>query len=209
MVKNTEVDKFESDPFGYCSTVWHEWVNVQMRAGHHVNLEKSPTSEELKNPIFWICQANSLSESAKILIRTTPDFSSMPKSMYSICYRQYMASALMMLGYSLELMFKGLSIQQFGVETYTKNERKYFSHKLPWLVRQHIQITAKEEAILKCLTHFLYWAGRYPDHGTGKESELEDIFKLSESNQISMKELSATLDRLVKFATGKIISSSQ
>ena len=201
MNKNAEIKKFESDPFGYCSTVWHEWINIQMRAGHHVNAEKSPSSDELKNPIFWICQAKSLSESAKILLRSEPDFSAMPDSMYSICYRQYLASSLMLFGYSLELLFKGISIQQLGIEAYTKNERDYFSHRLADLVRRHIKISSKEQAILECLSHFIYWAGRYPDHGTGKESKLEDIFTLSEKKEISMTELSETLGKLVKFAT--------
>lgn len=145
---------------------------------------------------------------AKILIRTVPDFTTMPDSMYAICYRQYLASALMLLGYSVELLFKGLSIQQFGIEAYTKKEKKYFSHRLVWLVGQHIQISSKEHAILECLTHFIYWAGRYPDHGSGEESKLENIFTLSEKNEISMKELTATLDKLVKFAANKIIESS-
>ena len=200
-----EIRAFNSDPFGYCSTVWHEWNCVQERAGFSISFPKSPTSEELKNPIFWICQSKSLSESAKILIRTEPDFSAMPATMYSICHRQYLASSLMLMGYSLEVLFKALSIQQLGIEAYTKKERKYFSHRLTWLVGQHTEINSQERAVLECLTHFIYWAGRYPDHGTGEESKLEDIFLISEGNKISMKELSTVLDKFTKFATNKII----
>jgi hypothetical protein len=203
-----EIRAFNNDPFGYCSTIWHEWNNVQLRAGFNINIPKSPTSEELKNPILWICQSKSLSESAKILIRTEPDFSTMPKSMYSICYRQYLASALMMFGYSLEVLFKALSIQKIGVEAYTKKEKKYFSHKLTWLVEQHTAIGLQERAILECLTEFIYWAGRYPDHGTGQEVKLEDIFLSSEKNEISMQELADTLDKLTIFASDKIIELS-
>ncbi|MEF6206798.1 hypothetical protein [Escherichia coli] len=59
----------------------------------------------------------------------------------------------------------------------------------PSLAKFIPDLTKKDIAILRGLTHFVYWAGRYPDPGTGDEEKVEDIFRISEKYQISAKDL--------------------
>ena len=50
------------------------------------------------------------------------------------------------------------------------------------------------------LTHFVYWAGRYPDPGYGKEHEVESVFTISEKYQITAKELFNLAAKVMKYA---------
>ena len=54
------------------------------------------------------------------------------------------------------------------------------------------------KAILRLLTHFFYWAGRYPDPGSGKESKAEEIFTLSEKYKISAKDLFTLSSKIMR-----------
>jgi hypothetical protein len=51
---------------------------------------------------------------------------------------------------------------------------------------------------LKVLTHFTYWAGRYPDPGLGKVDKAEEIFSLSEKYSISAKDLFETSSKIMR-----------
>ena len=55
----------------------------------------------------------------------------------------------------------------------------------------------KEEAILEELTLFVVWAGRYPDPGSGKERDIEQVYKLSETHQIASRDLFALAARVM------------
>ena len=59
-------------------------------------------------------------------------------------------------------------------------------------------LSAKDKAILKALSHFVRWAGRYPDPGFGKQSHAEEIFALSEGFQISAKDLFGLAARIMQ-----------
>ena len=50
-------------------------------------------------------------------------------------------------------------------------------------------LSEKDRAILKALQHFVTWAGRYPDPGSKKIANAEEIFLLSEKYQISLKDV--------------------
>jgi hypothetical protein len=50
-------------------------------------------------------------------------------------------------------------------------------------------LSEKELAILKGLTHFVLWAGRYPDPGSRRVNDAEDVFEISEAYKISAKDL--------------------
>ncbi|MGO4894210.1 hypothetical protein [Flavobacterium sp. W21_SRS_FM6] len=201
-----EKKKFSKDPFRYCLTAWHEWSNIQAANCLDYVAELNPTSNELKDPILWLCQAKALSVAAVTLTKSDPDFSSMPSSLISILHRQYFSGALLLVGYSVEVLFKALAINKLGIERYTEKERSYHNHKLTWLVEQHIPVNKKESAVLECLSHFIYWAGKYPDHGKGYEIKAQNVFDLCENNQITYEDIFKTCDRLFNEAA-RIISN--
>jgi hypothetical protein len=53
---------------------------------------------------------------------------------------------------------------------------------------------------LECLTHFIYWAGKYPDPGSGREKDAVAVFEVSEKHQISAKELFLLVSRVMAHA---------
>ena len=77
-------------------------------------------------------------------------------------------------------------------------EKKNQHHRLQELANFVPDLSAKDKAILRLLTHFVYWAGRYPDPGSGKESQAEDIFTLSEKHKISAKDLFVLSSKIMK-----------
>lgn len=61
-------------------------------------------------------------------------------------------------------------------------------------------LTEKDKAILECLTHFIYWAGKYPDPGSGREKAAVSVFDISEKHHISAKELFGLVTRVMGHA---------
>lgn len=191
-------DQFAADPFGYSALAWHRWVIAQEIAGFPGDPTKSPTSEDLKSTILWLSQAHALSEAAATVIRSTPNFSHMPVLTRGVCDSQYCAVGLMLIGYSLEICLKAMLILRQGTEGYSAEERKHKHHDLVKLSRFIPDISEKDKAILALLTHFLMWAGRYPDPGSGREDKANLIFELSEKHQISAKDLFVLAARVMQ-----------
>ncbi|MDW5445183.1 hypothetical protein [Polaromonas sp. SM01] len=181
--------KFGADPFGYSALAWHQWGTAQIIAGFSVEPKVAPTSADLKDPILWVTQATALSEAAKILLRTEPSWEHMPLTARGMCDSQYCAAALMLVGYSLEVGLKGMQIIKKGIEVYTNEERSFLHHRLEDLAELVPNLDAKDKAILRLLTHFTTWAGRYPDPGKKFESSASEIFNLSEKNQLNGRDL--------------------
>ena len=113
----------------------------------------------------------------------------MPQLVRSVCDSQYCAVGIMLVGYSLEICLKAMMIMKDGIESYIELERRLRHHRLHELAKFVPDLSEKDKAILTVLTHFVYWAGRYPDPGFGKENDVEEIFTLSETFQISAKDL--------------------
>lgn len=191
-------DKFGADPFGYSALAWHRWVIAQEIAGFPGDPTKAPTSEDLKSPILWLSQAHALSEAAVAVIRATPNLEHMPLLTRGVCDSQYCAVGLMLVGYSLEICLKAMLILQMGVEAYTAEEQKHKHHNLVKLSRFIPGLNEKDEATLTLLTHFLMWAGRYPDPGSGREDDAALIFRLSEQHQISARDLFTLVSRVMQ-----------
>lgn len=180
---------FAADPFGYSSSAWLKWGIAQTAAGFPVDISKPPTAEDLKSPILWLTQAEALTQAAVALIRNQPNFETMPIDMRGICDCQYCAVALMLVGYSLEVCLKAMTIMRSGIVTYMANEKSFYHHKLVKLAEFIPGLSAKDRAILQILTHFTLWAGRYPDPGSGRTDNVEEVFNVAEEHKIAAKDL--------------------
>ncbi|WP_216908910.1 hypothetical protein [Synechococcus sp. CCY 0621] len=189
---------FTADPIGYSGLAWHKWQTALLFAGMIERPSEEPTREDLKSPILWLSQANALSEAAKVLVQFEPTWESMPLSIRGMCDCQYSAVALMLVGYSLETCLKAMHILRHGAEEFIAREKDYFHHDLVELAEFLPQVTDKERATLKALTHFTTWAGRYPDPGSRRIDHAEEVFALSESHQISGHDLFALAARVMK-----------
>jgi hypothetical protein len=193
-------DGFGLDPFGYGALAWHKWGMAQTLAGYPVDLEKGPSSDDLKSPVLWLSHAHAMSEAARAVLHGAPTLEPMPENIRGVCHCQYHAVALMLVGYSLEICLKAMLIIKKGVATYQAEERKHSHHSLETLAEFIPDLSDKDKAILKALSHFVRWAGRYPDPGFGKESHAEEIFTLSERYQISAKELFGVAARVMGYS---------
>lgn len=180
---------FDSDPFGYSSLAWHKWGMVQTLAGFPVDITQSPSSNDLKSPVLWLSQAHAINQAAINVVLNDIDLNAMPDLVQSVCHSQYYAVGLMLVGYSLECCLKAMIIMKKGIAVYTEEENKYKHHRLDKLADFVTDLSERDNAILKALTHYVYWAGRYPDPGSGREGDAEDIFTLSEKYEITAKDI--------------------
>jgi len=195
-------ENFSKDPFGYSALAWHKWGMAQTIAGFPIDISKSPTSEELKSPVLWLSQAHALTQAAVNVLQNNPDLKVMPNPIQSVCHSQYCAVGLMLVGYSLEICLKAMLIMKHGIDEYTalEKKKKYHNHDLDKLADFVPDLSDKDKATLKCLSHFVYWAGRYPDPGSGREGNAEEIFSLSESYEISAKDLFKLSSRVMSYS---------
>ena len=190
---------FAQDPGGYASLAWMKWAIAQNLAGMPIDPEKPPSATDLKSPVLWLAQAHALSEAAITLIRNEPEFGLMPQEMRGVCDSQYCAVALMLVGYSLEVCLKAMVIIREGVEAYLAMEKDYKHHRLSKLASFIPDLSTKDHAILDMLTHFVTWAGRYPDPGSGRVKSSEEIYKMSEAHRISAHDLFELSSRVMSY----------
>lgn len=193
-------EAFKSDPGGYSRLAWIRWAILSEANGGGGDPTKPPTSADLKCPVLWLTQAEAMTQAAITLVRNEPAFENMPKEVRGICDSQYCAVALMLVGYSLEVCLKAMIIIRDGVDAYIEAEKKYLHHRLHDLATFIDGMTEKDLAILKLLTNFVSWAGRYPDPGMKYIAKHEEIFELSEQHQIS----AADVFRLAASVTGQV-----
>lgn len=180
---------FAKDPGGYSMLAWMKWASVQQHAGIPVDPQKPPTIANLKDPVLWLSHSEALTEAAIALVRHEPEFANMPPEIRGVCDSQYCAVSLMLVGYSLEVCLKAMVIIREGIDAYICAEKDYKHHKLAKLASFIPDLTNKDKAILELLTHFVSWAGRYPDPGSGRANWNAEIFDIAEKNRISAKEL--------------------
>lgn len=188
---------FDADPFGYSALAWHKWGMLQTLAGFPVDITRGPTQEDLKSPVLWLSHAQAMAEAARIVIQGTPNFEAIPADLRGVSHCQYHAVALMLVGYSLEICAKAMLIMKKGIAAYQSEEKKHHHHSLEKLTDFVPGLNEKDKAILSALSHFVRWAGRYPDPGFGKADHAEAIFSLSERYQISAKDLFALASRIM------------
>ena len=92
----------------------------------------------------------------------------------------------MLIGYSLEVSLKGMLIIKQGVSAYQAEEKRHLHHNLERLSGFIPDLSEKDKAILRGLSHFVRWAGRYPDPGSGRAEQTEEIFALSSQHDIDI-----------------------
>ena len=192
--------KFAEDPFGYSVFAWHRWGLAQEISGFPVALEASPTSDELKSPVLWLTHAYAMSTAAETVLRTEPTFETMPDLLRGVCDSQFCAIGLMLVGYSLEICLKAMLIIKKGVQQYSEDEKSHRHHRLEELAEFVPDLSPKDLAILRTLTHFVIWAGRYPDPGSGQAEKIEEIFSTSEQYQICARDLFILAGRVMGHA---------
>ncbi|MFM2075762.1 MAG: hypothetical protein RJB34_2067 [Pseudomonadota bacterium] len=106
----------------------------------------------------------------------------------------------MLVGLSLEICLKAMLIVREGIEKFTTKESERRHHRLQALSEFIPELSDKDRAILECLTHFIYWAGKYPDPGSGREKDAVAVFDLSEKYEISAKQLFELISRVMGYA---------
>jgi len=190
-------DIFKSDPFGYSAQGFLKWQMIKATRGEgDYEPNKIPSLEELKNPILWMSQAEALTQSAIAVIKSEPNFENMPPIVRGICDSKFCAVGLMLIGYSLEISLKAMMIIEHGTDGYLEIEKKKRHHRLHDLAEFVPNLNIQDKAVLRGLTHFVYWAGRYPDPGSGRESDASEIFGISEKHKISIKVLLSTAAKI-------------
>ncbi|WP_409322417.1 hypothetical protein [Pseudomonas putida] len=199
-------EKFAIDPFGYSSLGAEEWKIACAMAGEPIDPAMS-VSDQLKNPILWLAHAQAMSGAAQTLLHQEQQFELMPPVVRRICERQYCAIALMLVGYSLEIALKAMIIVKERVEGYRVIEKKTKHHRLQDLASFIPDLSKKDMAILRTLTHFVSWAGRYPDPGSGREELLEDIFGMSEKHRVTAGNLFSLANRVMQH-TSNVVEES-
>lgn len=189
-MKSTYPDRrsFGSDPFGYSACALDTWRLLQNINGFERDMEQPPTREELNSPVLWLCQARALSEAASAVIKNQPNFYK-DDAFHSICDSQYCAAGLMLIGYSLEICLKGTLIVKEGLDAYLENEEKRQHHRLEKLSDYMPNLNKKDVVILRTLSDFTTWAGRYPTPKPGKEGQREQIFQQSLAHKITTQDL--------------------
>lgn len=189
---------FAADPLGYSALAWHKWGLLATANGFPIDISKPPTVADLKNPVLWLSHAHALSEAATHLVRNPPIFESFPPELRTICHSQYHAVALMLVGYSLEVCLKAMILLRLGKGDFIRQEKDHFHHKLDELSNFIPNLGEKDKAILKGLSHFVVWAGRYPDPGSKRINSAVDVFDISEEYKISAKDLFNLSARIMK-----------
>jgi hypothetical protein len=189
---------FGTDPIGYGGLAWLKWETARLIAEPGYQPREEPTKEDLKNPVLWLTQAQALTEAAAILVRTEPTWETMPPLLRGVCDSQFCAVALMLVGYSLETCLKAVLILRHGVDQYLAQEREFHHHRLEELANFLPDLTEKDQAILKALTHFTMWAGRYPDPGSNRVRHASEILVLSERHQIAGRDLFALASSIMR-----------
>lgn len=193
-------ETFAQDPFGYSAVSAMKWESACLYAGAPIDPSVTSFTDQLKNPILWMTQAHAMSQAAQAVLLKQQDFDEMPLPVRGVCESQYCAVAMMLIGYSLEISLKAMIIVQEGIERYTQLGRKTQHHRLEDLASFIPDLSKKDKAILRGLSHFVSWAGRYPDPGTDKEHKLEEIFDVGEKHQVTAFDLFKLAGRVMQYA---------
>ncbi|MBF9246374.1 hypothetical protein I4I80_19945 [Pseudomonas syringae pv. tomato] len=200
-------ENFAIDPFGYSLLGPYIWDLECNHAGFPIDHSVMHASERLKNPILWMAQAQAMTQAAHAVLEKEQNFELLPVQIRGVCESQYCAAALMLVGYSLEICLKSMVIIREGIEGFTKLEKKMHHHRLHDLASFIPGLSNRDTAILRGLTHFVTWAGRYPDPGSGKEQQVDDVFNLGEKHRVTARDVFDVAARVMQH-TSNIVEAS-
>jgi hypothetical protein len=191
------VDKFASDPIGYSSIAWEHWAIAQEEVGIAVDSFEGPSALDLNSSVLWLCHARAMESAAQIILRAQPDTRFVPKEVHKIFLSQHSAIGLMLLGYSLEICLKAQILIQVSSENYIDNQHNH--HDLCKLAASaNLKLSEKENAILKAVSHFIRWAGRYPNPGAKRFQDRKELLNLSEKYKITARDLFTLSGEMMK-----------
>lgn len=110
MIDPLEPDResFKADPFGYASLAALRWKMIGAMNGSGEDPEDTLSMDDLNKPVLWLCQGRAMTVAATTLLQSDPDFSSCPDILRGILHSQFCATALMLMGYSLEISCKAV-----------------------------------------------------------------------------------------------------
>lgn len=199
--------RFAADPLGYGALAWHQWELAQFIATGVGESRPAPDAKDLKNPILWLTQAHALSVAAQAVFAHEPNWDVMPVWVHGACDSQYCGAGLMLVGYSLEVCLKAMLILRCGLDKYTEDEKQYQHHNLERLAEFVPELSPKDKAILRALTHYIEWAGRYPDPGTRRVGKFEEVFALAETFQVAAKDLLELVARVMQHSGNAVIQA--
>ncbi|TOL33468.1 hypothetical protein CGH99_23530 [Vibrio parahaemolyticus] len=200
--------QFESDPFSYSAQGYLKWNMLQaMATGCDFDPYAEPKMEDLKSPVLWLAQAEALTQAALAIFKSEPKFETMPLNFKGVCDSQFCAVGLMLVGYSLEVALKAMMVIEHGVDGYLKIEKTTRHHRLHELANFVPALSKKDKAVLRALTHFVYWAGRYPDPGSGREGDASNIFEIAEKYEITAHDLFSVAAKVMKH-TEKVVEKN-
>ena len=196
----TRDEKFGSSPFGYSLGAYTTWIQILDNKGieHPYKLDEID-KYSLKNTVLWSSQASALGQAGISLIKENPDLSGVPNDTKELYLRQYCGVGLMLVGYSMELTLKTIILVKEGKEKYIDEHEHKVGHNLNKLEDYILDLTKKQKNILNILKFYVKWAGRYPDPGTGKESQLHEINNLCDKYEITAGDLFTLCQKISEF----------
>lgn len=191
--------KFERDPFGY-GIAAHQFLATETRSsGIPDTFLVHPSNLDLREPALWLSAAFALAEAARTVIFNDPKLEMMPEHAHNSIDCQYRGAGLMLLGYSLEVCLKGILIHTCGVDQYSSNERRHKHHKLERLADFVPDIGIKERVILRLLTDYVEWAGRYPDPGGDQAFKVSEVYLAAKKHRVTLADVFALGHRVTSF----------
>ena len=143
----------------------------------------------LKDPYYWTFQANANFESSSVMFEKLLELNNSQLDLHLKSNKRYayINSYMMLLGYSLENLFKGALIKKFIQENYRIEEDSFnYFKKAIWHCKIGHEITQMSQSLLIDFTStetelisraekYIKWAGRY--FFPRKESDYEVVLQ--------------------------------
>ncbi|ADB39700.1 hypothetical protein Slin_3698 [Spirosoma linguale DSM 74] len=155
------------------------------------------------DPTIWVDQARRLLISAqlpldelnkaKLLTPSNPN----ERSQKILCF---MPTYMMLAGFALENVIKGLIVCRLPEPRQVKDLKKFFKHDLVSIIPNDIPVSQEENDLLKRLAAFTIWNGRYPMPTEAKHynnAVLNELLCYKSGDENRVKDLFHRFERLI------------
>ncbi len=134
---------------------------IEVSALHE--LWEEQCQRRLEWPHSWLFSSMSLKRAANVLwCQVQKDYEAVLNSDHDKLSQSISSTLLLVLGYCIENLIKGLCIQKEGAFN-AKGEFRFKNHKLLDLLEKvDIHLSDKEIELTERLEQFIIWAGKYP-----------------------------------------------